>query len=373
MKITFLLGAFPWKPSGGALVVYQYANGLAERGHDVEIIHARRLPGWTRSQKAPIGRRIRGLLRSPLEFLISPRPRWIRLDQRVKTRMMDSYRERDLPDADAVVATFWPTAEFVRSLSKCKGEPYYLIQHLETWAGDAKQVEETWLAPLTKIFVADWLREQALSLGICAEETLHVPNAVDHRRFFMSREIKGRPKRVAMVYSEIEWKGSRDGLAALEMAKQEHPDMEAVLYGIWRRPADLPSWIKYHRSPGETKMRDEILNQASIFLCPSWSEGWGLPGAEAMACGCALLSTDNGGVRDYAEGGEAAILAPSRDAAELGSALKRLLSSEDLRVRVATRGQRRICEFTWKRSVAKLEAELIRRHRKGLGAVRTAG
>ena len=35
-------------------------------------------------------------------------------------------------------------------------------------------------------------------------------------------------------------------------------------------------------------------------MLTSYYEGWGLPGTEAMACGCALVSTRNGGVDSYA-------------------------------------------------------------------------
>ena len=45
---------------------------------------------------------------------------------------------------------------------------------------------------------------------------------------------------------------------------------------------------------------------------------------EAMACGAALVTYDNGGCRDYARDGETALVAPRRDVEALAAALTRL-------------------------------------------------
>ena len=40
MKISFLLPFSGHKPVGGFKVAYEYANGLARRGHEVTVFHA---------------------------------------------------------------------------------------------------------------------------------------------------------------------------------------------------------------------------------------------------------------------------------------------------------------------------------------------
>ena len=49
-----------------------------------------------------------------------------------------------------------------------------------------------------------------------------------------------------------------------------------------------------------------MLREAAVLVLPSWEEGLGLPGIEALACGAALASTDTKGGRDYALAGETA-------------------------------------------------------------------
>src|SRR3546814_17749375 len=57
-------------------------------------------------------------------------------------------------------------------------------------------------------------------------------------------------------------------------------------------------------------------------------EGWHLPPAEAMACGCAVVSTDIPGVFDYALEGTTALLAPPGDSATLADRLTELLDED---------------------------------------------
>jgi glycosyltransferase involved in cell wall biosynthesis len=82
---------------------------------------------------------------------------------------------------------------------------------------------------------------------------------------------------------------------------------------------------------------------------------------EAMACGAALVTYDNGGCRDYARDGETALVAPRRDVAALAEALARVAGDAALRSRLAAAGQARVTtEFDWDRAVARMEALFLR-------------
>ncbi|MGH9344907.1 MAG: glycosyltransferase [Terriglobia bacterium] len=74
-----------------------------------------------------------------------------------------------------------------------------------------------------------------------------------------------------------------------------------------------------------------------------------------MACGCAVASTDCGGIREYALHEVNALLSPSRDPRSLAGSILRLLDDDDLRQRIAQSGHERIQEFTWERSTTLLE------------------
>jgi glycosyltransferase involved in cell wall biosynthesis len=82
-----------------------------------------------------------------------------------------------------------------------------------------------------------------------------------------------------------------------------------------------------------------------------------MPPMEAMACGVALVTYDNGGCRDYAIDGETALVARRRDVADLAAKLVRLAADDGLRGRIAAAGQTFIItRFDWETAVGRMEA-----------------
>jgi len=361
MRITFVLGC-AWRPLGGPRVVYEYVNHLAARGHQVTVVHARRMLNpppapdfyrWLRRK----GAEARDLLLTS-GILGRPQIRWQPIDPRVRMLFVPDLRARYVPEGDAVFATAWHTAESVAKYPEEKGKKFYLIQHYETWAGPKDRVDATWRAPMHKIVVARWLFQLGLELGCRDGEMSCIPNAVDHARFRVLRDIRSRPKRVAMLFSLHRWKGCEEGFQALENARRVHPDLEAVVFGTcWRRPS-ISAWAEYRRDPPQHELVERIYNSSRIFLCPSWYEGFSLVSAEAMACGCALVATDSRGNREFAHPSSNALLSTPRDVAALTRNLLLALEDDELRIRMAEAGVAEVQRFTWDRSTDLLEKVL---------------
>ncbi len=149
-------------------------------------------------------------------------------------------------------------------------------------------------------------------------------------------------------------KGFADGMKALEQVYRAYGDIPTVVFGIFPRPKSLPKRIEYIRNPGAETIADRIYNNASLFVSSSWSEGFALPPAEAMACGCAVVATDSGGIREYAEHDVTALLSPARDAGKLAANILFLLRNEDARVRIAKAGNEKIGQLSWDTSANEL-------------------
>jgi glycosyltransferase involved in cell wall biosynthesis len=354
MRITFVLPGYARDPIGGVRVVYNYANGLVELGHDVAVVHVarfRKRPGLTdgrpRRQLEEIVGGWRDVRRgAPSEVS------WQAIDPRVDLHYVHTLTPGSVPDGDVVVATAWQTADAVAALPRAKGIGWYLIQHHETWSGRARRVDATWRLPVRKVFIAPWLHQRADAMGLGA---IHrVPGAIDTGKFHLVSPIEGRQPRVAMLSSEWAWKGRDDGVAALEAARGRVPALEAVLFGAGPRPAGLPSWIEYVQDPPQTVLVDDVYNRAAIYLCPSHAEGWHLPPAEAMACGAAVVSTRIDGVADYALEDRTALLAPVGEAKALAAHVVELLDDEARRAALAHAGHAHIQQFTWEASTAAL-------------------
>ncbi len=354
MKITFVLPGYPWKPAGGYRVVYEYANNLVERGHEIYVVHARMLQK-RRNVQMPLDKRLRRIAGFVRNCFFTPSVNWQYINPKVKMLYVPEPISRYIPNADAVFATAWITAEYVLEYPPCKGKKFYLIQGYETWAGPEERVNATWHYPLKKVVIAKWLNEKGLELGVPENDMVHIPNGIDLTKYCLKNDIVKRSRRVAMLYSNIYWKGAVDGISALRKVKKNYPSLKAVLFGTVPRPNNLPEWCEYFYNPPQDILVNNIYNGSSVFLCPSLSEGWGLPLAEAMACGCAVVSTDNGGVRDYALEGDTALLSPPGDSDSLASNLNRLISDDSLRQQLALKGHKNIQKFTWKRATDSLE------------------
>lgn len=89
-------------------------------------------------------------------------------------------------------------------------------------------------------------------------------------------------------------------------------------------------------------------NAADVLVHPSLAEGFGLPLLEAMASGLPVVSSCRGAMPEVA--GDAALLVDPRQPEEIAAAVARLLSDEDLRVRLGRLGQERARGFTWDRT-----------------------
>lgn len=346
MRITFLMPGYAWRPSGGYKVVYQYANHLVSRDHAVSVIHPRVL---SRASRRPLT--LRRLAWDVCDLISSPSVDWPPLDCKVDMLYVPNAKAECLPDADVVFATAWNTVEPVLGYSEAKGKKCYLIQHYETWDGAKENIDATWLMPLSKVVVSRWLQTIARDLGT---EAAHIPNGIDHSHYSLRVPLADRRRRVAMTFSSVAFKGAGDGIAALTLAREAFPDLTAVLFGAERRKGLVPDWIEYHCNPAQETIT-EIYNSASIFLSSSWSEGFALPPAEAGSCGCAIVATDSGGIRDYVEAGVTGLLSPPRDVKALAGNLCRLLGDDPLRLRLALNASNRLSEFTWERSTSQLE------------------
>jgi glycosyltransferase involved in cell wall biosynthesis len=260
-----------------------------------------------------------------------------------------------IPDGDAVVATAWQTAEWAAAYPDSKGRKFYLIQHLETWAGPEDRVMATWKLRLEKIVISRWLQSIAESLG---ERSHYIPNGLDFDAFGPDTPPESRrPDSLLMLHHTLPWKGTQDGLIALRQVIDHYPKASIRLFGTGPAPPNLPTGFEYQRKPAHLRLR-ALYNEAAIFVAPSMAEGWPLPPAEAMMSGCALAATDIGGHREYAVPGDTALLSPPSNPTALAANLIRLVEDDALRVRLARSGLAGVQRFTWTRAVGAFEEVL---------------
>lgn len=352
LRITFVMPRTGETPCGGFRTVYQYANHLSRRGHEVTVVHPARMvinpTGLDHLKNA-----VRYVQKS-ITGQYSP-DNWIKMDSNIRLTCVPSLSERYIPDGDIVFATAWQTAEWVSQYSSAKGVGFYYIQHLETWHGPEDRVYATWKAPLQKVVPSKWLRDIAQELG----ETAHyIPYGLDMDTFQLTTPPEERkPSQLMMLYHDSEWKGCEEGLQALHLVREKVQETSAILFGVPSRPKTLPDWIEYHQAPSPRLLRD-LYNRAAIFVAPSRTEGWGLTGCEALLCGAALAATDIDGHREFAFNGQTALTCPPREPNAMAENVLRLIQDRGLRIPLAKKGFDFVRQLTWERSTTSLESVL---------------
>jgi glycosyltransferase involved in cell wall biosynthesis len=101
-----------------------------------------------------------------------------------------------------------------------------------------------------------------------------------------------------------------------------------------------------------------LYNSAQIVVSPSLYEGFGLPAAEAMACGAAVIATTAGAFPEFIDNGRTGILVPPGDPEALAAAIRSLLGDPDRCTRMGAAASEHIrTNFTWQRT-AKITLDL---------------
>jgi len=350
MRITFVLPGYP-APIGGFKVVYEYANQLVARNHDVTVVHTY----FLRNIDPPLNyyRCLRRKVGNLLTRISRPNFQWLLVDKRVRMLFVREPIAKYVPDGDIIFATAWQTSEYVDSYPSSKGERFYLVMDFPPYMGSKEKIETSWKQSFRKITISNWLYEKVVSVA-GTQNLVNIPIGVASDRFRIARDINGRDESVAMIYSRGGYKGGKDGIKALGICRKNRPILPVNVIGPKLCSRQIPSWMDYKSNIPEEELV-YLYNQTRIFLCSSLAEGFALPSAEAMACGCAVVSTDCGGNREYAEDGVTAFLSSPGDPEALAANVLKLLKDDNLRIKLAKAGHRRIQEFTWERSTNLLE------------------
>ena len=346
MRISIILPFPATKPVGGAKIMYEYANRLSARGHDVTVYHSIKRP-YKKSSTPTWIKKLIFTLRGV------ERPKWFALHENIKSVIVPSITGRYIRDADIIISTWWQMTYAVSELPASKGKKFNLIQDYETWGGQQDKVDASYYLPVQHLAIARYLQD------LVEEKTggyrpIHIPNAIDEEKFGLDNPIGNRkPGTIIMLYSEEPRKGTSYGLEALKQVHALYPELRVQFFGVYPTPSGLPDWISYIQRPGNLR---QLYNEASVFISPSLGEGWALPPAEAMACGCAVVCTRIGGHLDYAIDRQSALLIEKENPAQLAERILELINHDSLRQQIAENGNHLIRhEFSWQSSVSRLE------------------
>jgi glycosyltransferase involved in cell wall biosynthesis len=99
------------------------------------------------------------------------------------------------------------------------------------------------------------------------------------------------------------------------------------------------------------ELRD-LYNGASLFVFPSFYEGWTAPPLEAMACGTPVITSNRSSLPETV--GDAAIKIDPNNTEELAYQMRRVLSDKFLQNSLVEKGLVHVKSHTWESAAAKI-------------------
>lgn len=340
MNIGILLPKYYRKPGGGCKMVLEYANFMANKGHNVTIYV---MPNsFLHKIKMPLMLRCAAL---NLYLKCSKKFPWFELNRTVKAKAIID--KNKIATEDVVIATSVETSIFLEDLEKIN-----FIQDFEVWKHTEHEVYKTYNNCLGNIVVSNWLK--SIVDSHTSKASFLVSNGID-TGIFKPGNIKRKKHSIVFQYRSAEFKGCKYAIEVIRKLENIYDDLMVDVISNEENPDNLPNSCKFYHAIS-SKFVVEINNTNQVFMCTTIDEGFGLPGLEAMACGCAVVSTAYTGVYEYAVDGVNALLSPVKDVDAMVNNIVKLFEEDDFREMIANNGiktgkekslQKSAEEFEW--------------------------
>lgn len=324
---------------GGVKVVLEHVSRLRQRGHNAQVYYLEGNPGWFQRR---------------LPATVFP-------DVAALKGALKNYR-------GVKVATWNETAAWVHESLQPGDRGYYLIQDIEESYCDSAQKAAEFLRsytlglrPLTEaVWVHDQLRSRfglesaMIGLGIDLDLFQPCPVARERTRILMpARTWSGGGPLGAYL------KGWETARQVIRRCHQLNPSTTLTTYSIEEKPAFVRELPHIHqRAPADAQLA-RLYSQAGLFLLTSNHEGFGLPAAEAMACGCPVVATLADGNAEFCLHGETALTAPPGDAEQLARHCVTLQNDPQLADELARNARKLILTYTWDSVIDHVEREFL--------------
>jgi len=191
------------------------------------------------------------------------------------------------------------------------------------------------------------------SLNIPKKRVEIVPNSVDVAKF--------RPSKVDRIENLLLFVGRLDSkkgifvlLKALNHLKTR---VHLTIIGPPSRPWIFKKLLFLVRRINEKNVHqvtylgvlrpNEVIKwyqKASIFVCPSLSESFGIVNLEALSCATPVVATDVGGIPEVVKHHENGILVPPGDSVKLAEGIQYLLDNDEVRRKFGQQGRKWVVE-----------------------------
>lgn len=256
----------------------------------------------------------------------------------------------------------------------------YPLHYPAGYRGRLKWLVQRFRASRASVIITDSAssaQDISVIMGIPHDRISVVPlaSATSRTSYALSPKIKKTyhlPERYILYVGDVNWNKNLPGLIKA-FASLDNQSVHLVLVGkVFSDKPNIPEFralMEAINDSGKAKLihllgyipshhLGAIYREATLYVQPSWDEGFGLPVLEAMKAGCPVVTSNRGSLSEVA--GEAAVyFDPGKD--NLTEILESLLASPVKRETLITAGYLQAKKFSWKKT-AQLTREVYERH-----------
>ena len=307
---------------GGSKITLEHANRLIDRGQDITIVSHYEKPTWFN-------------MNDKITFIQVP---------------YDEILGERIPLCDVIVATYW------KEIYECIEQniaPVIYFEQGDTHLFAPEEVDKDTLEHIKKQFQTVPF---TLTVSTYAKKKIKerykkdasvITNAIDDKIFYPkdNRISKNKEEIAVALIGSIDWefKCISNILAAIDILKEEGYNIKVNWIS---RTEPINTKYKAIVNP-EQIVIGNTLRDSDIYICASRYESFCLPVLEAMSCGTAVITTDNGGIRDWVVENENALIIEKDNIEDIVLKTKRLIEDNDLRGTLEKNAAEAAKKFSW--------------------------
>ena len=315
------------KVCGGSKIILEYANRLAKKGHEINIV--------TYDEK----------------------PKWFSLSNKVKFIKVPSNEDivNYIPESDIIIPTSWKC--IYKAIESNSGVVAFFEQggsHLSDVENLSKEkrnvVAERMKLPHFIYTVSEYSRDKFKELY--NRESNVIYNAIDENIFYPRyKERNSSEITITIIGSEdFKFKNIEEILKVIRVLKKKYPiKLNWITQTEPKKNKEKPII-----NPKQSLI-GEILRDTDIYICNSEYETFGLPTLEAMACGATVITTDTGGMRDFVVDGENALVIKKHNSEDMLKKMEILIKDRNLLQKLSKKGIETAKRFSWDSSIENIE------------------
>lgn len=282
MKVSFIVPEIV--RSGGMRVIFEYANRLCTKGHDVTL-YTPVIP-FNPYRGKPNYKFQKYRVKSGLKYFMNKNilPENI-FPYNFSIKYVYSVNNFFIPDGDAVIATSWTSSYYVNRLRTSKGKKSYLVQDFEIWNCNEELAKDSYKLNLNKIVVSLYLKN--LLERKFEEDSIEIMPGIRYDVFYNDSKVFNEPPVISFADHQLENKNIKGAIGVIKKLKNKYPELIIKAFGV-SKFNEFPEFVEFNVCRDDEDVR-RMYCVSDIFLFPSLYEGFGLPPAEAMACSCAVV------------------------------------------------------------------------------------